>query len=451
MNITQEKKDELNAVVKIDFEKEDYMPAYEKALKDYRKRVNLPGFRQGHVPMGIVKKRFGRSLLADEINQLLTERLREHIEKNDLNVLGNPIPSEDKEDTGNWDNPDRFEFFFDLAMAPEFEVKLSEKTKFDFPRVKVDDKMIDEQLNNLLRRHGKLGDVDEAGEKDILLGDFVELDENDEIKEGGILNQGHITIEFLKDEETKKKLMGLKVGDHVVVDPHKVSTDAEDLGKMLGIDNALAEAVNTNFRFNVKDVKRMHPAEMNQELFDKLFGEGEVSSEKELRERVQKEMERVHENDSEQIFHREVMKTFENQVDMKLPDEFLKRWIKMSNDKPISDEELEAQYPEYRRGLVWQLIQGKLIKQLEVKVEADDVLNHTKGIVASNFQQYGMPVPPDEELTEYAKNALKNEEEIRKIYDQLYNKKVMDAIRNTSKINEVSMPYEKFVEFAQQG
>jgi len=451
MNITQEKKDNLNAVLKIDFEKNDYQPLYEKALKDYRKRVNLPGFRQGHVPMGIIKKRFGKSLLADEINNLLTTTLRDYIEEHKLKVLGNPMPSEDREDSGDWDNPDAFEFYFDLALAPEFEVKLNEKSKFDFHRVEVSDSMIDEQLDSLLRRHGKLGDVDESGENDIILGDFVELDENDEITEGGIMNHGHITLEFIKDEATRKSLAGLKAGDHVVVDPRKVSTDLEDMSKMLGIPKEQCAAVNTNFRFNVKEVKRMYPAEMNQELFDKLFGEGEVTSETELRDRIKRDMENMFEADSERLFQREVMKSIEKQLNLQLPDEFLKRWIVMSNEKPITAEEIEHQYPDYRRGLVWQLIQSELIKELEVKVAGDDVLEYTKSIVANNFKQYGMPAPPDEELTEYAKNALKNQEEVRKIYDQLYEKKLIEAVRQTAKINEVSLPYEKFVEFAQQG
>lgn len=451
MNITQENKDALSAVVKIEFEQDDYQPLYEKALKDYRKRVNLPGFRQGHVPMGIVKKRFGTSLLADEINNLISSSLQKHIEENKLRVLGNPMPSEDREDVANWENPDKFEFNFDLALAPEFEVGINDKTKFDYHRVEVSESMIDEQVDSLLRRHGKLSDVAESGDKDIIVGDFVELDENDEIKEGGILNPGHVTLEFLKDEATKASLIGLKPGDHLVVDPHKVSDGAEDLAKMLGISKEEAADVQTNYRFNVKEVKCMAPAEMNQELFDKLFGEGEVSSETELRDRIKKDMENMFEADSERLFQREMMKSIEKKLDVKLPDDLLKRWIKMSNEKPLGDEELEQQYPDYRRGLVWQLVQNALIKELEIKVSGDDVLDYTKSVVANNFKQYGMPAPPDEELTEYAKSALKNQEEVRKIYDQLYEKKMIQAVRETAKINEVSIDYDKFVEFAQQG
>lgn len=450
MNINQENKDALSAVVKIEFEKSDYQPLYEKALKDYRKRVNLPGFRQGHVPMGIVKKRFGTSLLADEINNLISSSLQKHIEDNKLRVLGNPMPSEDREDVANWENPDKFEFNFDLALAPDFEVKINDKTKFDFHRVKVSESMIDEQVDSLLRRHGKMSDVETAQDKDVIIGDFVELDENDQIKEAGILSSGHITLEFLKDEPTKKSLVGLKAGDHIVVDPYKVSDGEEDLAKMLNISPEEAAQVNTNYRFNVKEVKRMTPAEMNQELFDKLFGEGQISSEKELRDRIKQDMENMFAADSERLFQREMMKSIEKKLDVKLPDDLLKRWIKMSNEKPLSDSELEQQYPDYRRGLVWQLVQNALIKELDVKVSGDDVLDYTKSVVANNFKQYGMPAPPDEELTEYAKSALKNQEEVRKIYDQLYEKKMVQAVRDTAKINEVSLDYDKFVEFAQQ-
>lgn len=451
MNITQEKKDDLNAVVQIDIEKSDYQPGYEKALKDYRQRVNLPGFRQGHVPMGIIRKRFGKSLLADEINQLINKTMREYIDEQKLDVLGSPMPSEDRKDEGDWDQPDGFKFYYDLALAPQFEVKISDKSKFDFHRVEVSDQMVDEQIESLTRRHGALSDIEVSEENDLLLGAFVELDENDEIREGGLMNTSSISIEFVKDEDTKKKLTGLKAGDYVVVDPRKVSSGDEDLAKMLGIEKTQVGAIDTNFRFNVKEVKRMQNAALNQELFDKLYGEGNITSEAELRERIKADMDKMFEADSDQLFKREVMKQLESKADINLPDDLLKRWIKLSNEKPIDDEQLEKEYPEYARGLKWQLIQNQLIKELEVKVEADDVLDYTKSIVAKNFSQYGMPVPEDEELTEYAKNALKNQEEVRKIYEQLYDIRLMEKIRETAKINEVSLPYDKFVEFAQQG
>ncbi len=451
MNITQEKKDELNAVVKIDIEKSDYQPLYEKALKDYRRRVNLPGFRQGHVPMGIIKKRFGKSLLAEEINQLVNTTIRNYIEEQKLEVLGNPIPSSDHKDEGNWDQPEGFQFFYDMAIAPKFEVKISDKTKFDFHRVAVSEEMVNEQIENLTRRHGKLSDADMSVDNDLLLGTFVELDENDEIVEGGIMNTSSISIEFVKDEETKKKLIGLKPGDVVVVEPTKVSSGPADMAKMLGIEALQAEAITTNFRFNIKEVKRMERAPLNQELFDKLFGPNELTSEEEFRKRIKADMEKMFDADSDQLFKREVMKSLEEKLNIQLPNEFLKRWIQLSNEKPLSDEELEKEYPNYARGLIWQLIQNQLIKEFELKVGADDVLDYTKNIVANNFRQYGMPVPDDDELTEYAKNALKNQDEIRKIYEQLYDVKLMEKIREVSKINEIALPYDQFVEFAQQG
>lgn len=451
MNITQEKKDELNAVVIIDVSKSDYQPLYEKALKDYRRRVNLPGFRQGHVPMGIIKKRFGKSLLAEEINQLVNNSIRNYIDEHKLDVLGSPIPSSDHKDEGNWDQPEDFQFFFDMAIAPKFEVKITEKTKFDFHRVAVSDKMVDEQIDNLTRRHGKLSDAEVSEDNDLLLGTFVELDENDEIQEGGIMNTSSISIEFVKDEDTKKKLIGLKPGDVAVLDPTKISSGPADMAKMLGIEAAQAETITRNFRFNVKEVKRMERAALNQELFDKLFGKDEVTSEEDFRSRIKTDMEKMFNADSDQLFKREVMKSLEEKLNIQLPDEFLKRWIQLSNEKPLSDEELEKEYPNYARGLVWQLIQNQLIKEFELKVGADDVLEYTKDIVANNFRQYGMPVPEDEELSDYAKNALKNQDEVRKIYEQLYDVKLMEKIREISKINEIALPYDEFVEFAQKG
>lgn len=451
MNITQEKKDDLNAVLKIDIEKSDYQPLYEKALKDYRQRINLPGFRQGHVPMGIVKKRFGKSLLAEEINQLLNDTLRNYIDEQKLDVLGSPIPSESSEDAGNWDDPGDFHFYYDLALAPQFEVNIDGKTKFDFHRVEVGDQMIDEQIESLTRRHGKLNDIEEAGDSDLLLGAFVELDGDDNIVEGGLMNTSSISIEYVKDEATQNQLVGLKPGDFVVVDPRKVSSGPEDMAKMLGIEKGQVDQYPHNFRFNVKEVKRMQPAALDTELFGKLFGKDEVKTVDEFRERLKADMEKMFEADSERLFKREVMKALEQKLKLQLPDGFLKRWIKISNEKPLSEEQLEKEYPEYARGLVWQLIQNQLIKELEVKVEANEVLDYTKSMVANNFRQYGMPVPEDKELDDYAKNALKNQDEMRKVYEQLYDIRLMEKIREVAKIKEVSMPYDDFVAFAQQG
>src|SRR5690606_14360637 len=280
--------------------------------------------------------RSGKSLLAEEINQLVNNSIRNYIDEHKLDVLGSPIPSTDHKDEGNWDQPEDFQFFFDMAIAPEFEVKITEKTKFDFHRVAVSDKMVDEQIDNLTKRHGKLSDAEVSEDNDLLLGTFVELDENDEIQEGGIMNTSSISIEFVKDEDTKKKLIGLKPGDVAVLDPTKISSGPADMAKMLGIEAAQAEAVTRNFRLNVNEVKRMERAALYQELFDKLFGKDEVTSEEDFRSRSKTDIEKMFNADSDQLFKREVMKSLEEKLNIQLPDEFLKRWIQLSNEKPLS-------------------------------------------------------------------------------------------------------------------
>jgi len=451
MNITQEKKDNLNAVVKVTLDKPDYEGLYQNALKDYRKKVNLPGFRVGHVPMGIIEKKYGKSLLADEINNLLNKIIKEYIEENKLDLLGSPIPSANHEDAGNWDNPEGFEFFFDMAYAPQFEVGLSSKSKFDFARVEITNDMIDEQLDSMTRRYGKLSDAEVSEKNDMLTGDFVELDENDEIVEGGIFKSSSISIEYLKDEETQNKLIGLKSGDFVVVDPHKVSSGHDDLARMLGISHHDVHHLKGNFRFNVKGIKRMQKAEMDQSLFDRIAGPGRVSNVDELRAKIKEDMQEMFETDSEKLFKREVMKQLEKQLNLQLPNDFLKRWIRLSNEKPITAEQLEIEYPGYAHGLAWQLIENQLIKELGVKVEHQDVVDLTKTLLVKNFKQYGMPAPDDEELTESAKGVLKNQDELRKVYEMAYDQKLMATIRETANVNEVLMSYEKFAEFAQQG
>lgn len=451
MNITQEQQGNLSTVVKITLEKDDYQPRLEKALKDYRRRVNLPGFRQGQVPMGIIKKRFGKSLLADEINGMLNETLNGYINEQKLRVLGSPIPSENREEVANWDEPDRFEFFYDVALAPEFSVEIGPKTTFTYTKVGVSDKMIDEEMDNLRRRHGKLVDAEISSDKDMLLGDFVELDANDEIVEGGIMNRSTISIEFVKDEDTQKKLVGLKAEDHAVIDPRKVSTDERDLARMLGLEEGNTGHIQHNFRFNVKEIKSLEKAELNQELFNKVFGEGMVTSEEEMRAKLGEEFARMYAADCERLFKREIMKQLDDNLKIELPDELLKRFIMLTNEKPVTPEQLELEYPQYSRGLRWQLIENKLLSELEVKVEHDEVLEYVKGLIANNFKQYGIDVPEDEELKELAVNAMKKRDDLQKLYDDMYERKLLTAIREKAKIKEQELSFEEFVAFAQRG
>ena len=447
MNITEEKIDSQNALLKIKLEKNDYSTQYDKALKKYRQQITLPGFRAGKVPMGMVKQRYGKSLLAEELNKMLNDNIQKYIQENKLQVLGSPIPSESHTDQGDWDNPSDFEFVYELGLAPEMEVEITKKDKFDYHTIKVEDKMLDEQINNIARRYGKMSESKVAEANDMLIGDFVELDENDVVVPGGVMNQATISLESV-DKEVQKNFIGKKVEDSVVVDPHKVSRGHEDLAKMLNMSHEDVHDINTNYKFIIREIKHMEPAELNQEFFDKIFGEGEVKDEKEFRAKIKADLEKGFVADSDRLFKRDITNKLIADYNPSLPDEFLKKWIRMSNEKPVTAEDVERDYDQYQKGLQWQLIFNQLVEKDEIKVRDIEVIERTKQLMASQYAQYGMPAPEDEELKQTALRVLANQDESRKVYDMLYDEKLIAYIRENASVKEKPVSYDAFVEMA---
>lgn len=447
MEVVEEKIDDLNAVLTIKVNPEDYKEKYENGLKMARKSVNIPGFRPGHVPMGMIKKKYGASILAEEMNKLINESLHKHITDNNLDVLGNPLPKEDDKG-GDWDNSGDFEFNYEIGLAPSFDLKLSAKNKFNYYLIKPDGEMIDKEVENMRRRYGALEPVDKCEGEEMLLGQFVELDENGKPKEGGIMHTSSISVEFLESDDAKKMFKGKKVGDSIELDPEDVSKGAADKAAMLGVKQDELATISDKFSYTITEIKRMKLAEMNQEFFDKIFGEGVVSSEKELREKISADLSNMFRNDSDKMLRRDVSEKLVEDLKLPLPDTFLKRWIKASNEKPVTDEQIEEEYEAYSNGLRWQLIENRLIKDNDLKVEHEEVMHYTKGLIANNFAQYGMPVPEDAELTKNAESVLQNQDEARRVYQNLYDAKVLEYLKNTIKLNEKEVSYDEFVKLA---
>jgi len=414
MEVIQNKIDDLNATLTIKIAPEDYKEKYEDGLKMAKKNISLPGFRPGHVPMGLVKKKYGSSILADEMNKLVGEQLNKHITENELNILGNPIPTEDDK-AGDWDNPSTFEFNYEIGLAPEFDVKLTNKSKFDFYKIKVGEDMLEKEIENLRRRYGKLEQVDESSQNDLVLGQFVELNDDGTPKDGGVMHTASVSVEFLEDDAAQKALVGLKVGDTITVNPKELSKGDADMAAMLGVKQEELAGLNTQFNFTPTEIKRMNLADLSQELYDQIFGEGNVNSEEELKAKISADLSEMFVNDSNRLFKRDASEQLVESLKLSLPDTFLKKWIKLSNDKPVTDEQIESEYVAYSNGLKWQLIENKIIKDNDLKVEHEEVMEHTKGLIANNFAQYGMPVPEHEELTKNAASVLENKDEAQRI------------------------------------
>lgn len=441
MNVVEEKIDKLNAVLRVKISPEDYSEKVETTLRDYRKQANLPGFRPGKTPMSLIKKKYGKAVLAEELNKAVNKSLHDFITSNNLNVLGNPLPKEDEEVKGDFDNPAEFEFAYEIGISPEFELKLSKKNKFEYLSVEVDTEMLDKEVDNLARRYGNLVPEEVVGESDMVIGEFTEID-------GPIKNNSTISMEFIEDKAVKKSFVGAKAGDVLTVDPTKVSKGEKDMSSMLGISEEEAATLKSSFEFKITEIKRMIPAAVDQQLFDKLFGEGTIKSEEELRTKIKDDLVKMFATDSDKIFNQKVVDEIVESTKLELPEGFLKRWILASSEEEISADQVESDFESYKKSLKWQLIQNKIIKENEITVEPQDAVNYTKNLLINQFAQYGMPAPEEAELDSQAKNVLANKDEANKIYDNLYSDKIMAFLKETVKLNEKALPYDKFIEAA---
>lgn len=445
MNITEEKVDDLNAIIKIKLTPEDYKEQYEKKIQEARKQVTEPGFRPGKVPVGMIKKKYGQSILADELNKMINDNLYNHISENKLNVLGNPIPSDEHTTFDKWEAGSDFEFGYKVGLAPEFEIKPSSKDKVTFHKIKVDKETIDKQIEDFRKRYGQMKEVDKSEKGDMVFGEFVQLDENDKPLTDGISAKSTVSIPTIEDEKIQKQFVSLKKGDKLTLDPKTVSKGDADMAAMLHIKKDEIDTVTGNFDFTVEEIKRLDPAPVDQELFDKIHGKDNVKDEKEFRAKIEEELSVAFVNDSERLFQKELADFYVKKLNLELPDEFLKEWIKQSNEKEVSTEEIEKEYPQYSDQLRWQLIENKVIQDNEIKVEVDEVKEYVKGMLVQQYAQYGMPTPEDEALEANAMQVLQNQDETKKIFDYLYKNKVSDYFKNNVKIQEKEVNQEEFI------
>jgi len=448
MKIIRQDVDALNADLKVQVSPEDYQGKVKTTLEKYRKTAKIPGFRPGNVPMSLIEKQYGKSVLADELNKLVNDSLYGFIQENKIEILGNPIPKEGSEVVGDFEKPSSFEFDYQIGLSPQISIPLTDKSKFDYVKVKIDDALIGKQLEDLRRRYGKLSSAEEVVEKDMVLAQFVELNDDGSIKEGGILHSSTISMEFVEDKTTAKSLLGKKVGDKVNVNPANVSRGGKDTAAMLGIKEEDLATISNSFQLTITDVKRMELAELNQDLFDKLFGEGVVTSEKELKAKISEDLTSMFANDSDRLLTRSIYENLLETTKVDLPNTFLKRWIKLSNEKPLTDEQIEADYDGYSKSLKWQLIQGNIFKSNNIKLDNQEAIEFTKGLLVSNYAQYGIPAPEDKELTKSAMEVLQNREEANRIFDMLAETKLMNYFKSTVKLNEKEVSYDDFVALA---
>lgn len=446
MKITRQEIDAQNGVLKVEIAAADYQNKVKTALDKYRKTAKIPGFRPGHVPAGLIQKQYGKSVLLEELNKLTNDAIYRYVIDEKLDILGNPLPIENGVE-GNFDAPADFIFSYEIGYSPVFELPISSKTKIDYHTVKIDKKLLGKQTEDLRRRYGKLISSDVVSEKDMVMGKFEELDTNG-VKDGGISHSTTISMEFLTDIAGVKLLTGKKINDTFELDLQLVSKGPEDAAAMLGISPESYASLSSTFQFTINDVKRMEMAELNEELFQKLFGD-EVKTEEEMNKRIEADLARMFEEDADRLFTKKVFDRVIAETKMIFPEAFLKRWIKSSSEKAVSDEDLDREFDAYLNSLKWQLIQTKIFKDNNIQLTNEEVINYTKSLVLGNYAQYGLPAPDDAELTDTAKRLLQNKEQANGIYDRLAEAKLTTFFKSTVTLVQKELAYDDFVALAQ--
>ena len=435
MKITKEDIDALNSVVKIDISANDYKEKVDTQLNDYRRKANIPGFRKGHVPMSLVKKQYGKSVMIDEVNKLLQESLNKFLVEEKLDVLGNPLPK--MQEDFSWEG-DQFSFEFELGLAPEFEVNLKTKNSITSYKIIADDKMINSQIGNIREQYGKLITQAAVEENSNITGTFVNEEEEIEKK-------STFKLEKIKGKANQKKFLDLKVGDSVELKAKNLFTDDHMLMNILGVSHDEVHDFDASLNFTVEEITHTELAKMNQELFDKLFGADLIKSEEEFRNRLKEDAEKQFASQSDQQLLNAVTENLIENTKFELPAEFLKKWLAVSGEKPMTPEQAGEEYERSEKGLRYQLIEGKMMADNGLQVTYEDLKEYTKGFVKAQMAQFGDNQIEEKELDGIVTRVLSNQEEVRRLSDQLKNEKLLKFFKENIKLKTKEVTYEEFV------
>jgi len=444
MNIVKENIDDLNALLKVEIKKVDYEENVEKVLKDYRKKANIKGFRPGMVPIGLVKKMYGKAVQLDEINKLISESIHKYLHDEKVEILGDPLPKDNDQEIINFDTQEDFSFTFELGLAPQFEIKLSKKNKVNNYQIEVDEKMKSDYISNYTRRFGQFKSSEKSVEKDMLKGDIIQLGEKNSIPENGLKAENTtISIDIMKDEKIKKHFIGKKINDEIDFDLRKALPNDFEIAGILNKKKDEVADVKGKFRFTIKEINRFEPAEIGQDLFNKVYGEGIVNSEDEFMKRVEEEIVNNLKRESDYKVMLDIKKLALEKIDFSLPEEFLKKWLLKVNEKTTA-EQIEKEFDSFRSDLKWQLIRNKIAKENEIKISDEELQKEAENITRYQFQQYGLYYASEEQIGNYAKEMLKREDEAKRIAEKILEEKAIEKLKEVVKLDDKKITADEF-------
>lgn len=446
MNIKKENTDELNAVLTVRIEKADYDERVENVLADYRKKARLDGFRPGKVPMGLVRKMYRKAVLVDEVNKILGESVAKYFSEEKLYIIGEPLPHEDDSAEFDWDNDSEFEFSFDIGLAPEVDVTVTEKDKIPYYSIKIDDELRNQQIDQLKSRYGSLAEVDKISGNEVVKADLDEVDKDRKPLEGGLhVENGTFSVESIQDKKVRGQFTGCKPGDKLIIDIKKAFPNETDLAALLHVDKEKLPEAGNFFQVTLRSLSLFNQAEISQELFDKAYGKGVVSSEEEFRKKIDEELEFSFKRESEYRFNQDARNAYLKKFKQEIPDKFYKRWLLHVNEGNMSSEQLEENYDNYVNDLKWQLIKAKIIQDNSLTVSEEELVSHVIELFRIQFMQYyGMANVPPESLEKYAREALTKEDERRRYHEMVMENKVFEFIRKTVKRDNKDVTLDKF-------
>jgi trigger factor len=444
MNITRENIDDLNALLTIKVEKTDYEEKVETVLKDYRKKASIKGFRPGMVPIGLVRKIYGKAVRIDEINKVVSENIQKYLSDEKLEILGDPLPHENNRENIDFETQEEFSFTFELGLSPAVVTDLSEKDEVNNYGIVIDEKMRNDYIDNYKRRFGDLRQVDETGEKDVIKGTIEALGEDGNPNEAGPKAEDtSLGTDLIKDEEIRALFMGKAVGDSVDFDLRKAYPNDSEIAGILRIKREDAEGLQGMYRFTIKEISRFFPAEVNQELFNNIYGEEVVNSEEEFMKKIDEEISDNLGKESEYKLKIDLKDLAMNKTELNLPEEFLKKWLLRVNEKTTA-EQIDQEFDNFRKDLKWQLIKNKVALDNEVKISEEELVSEASRITRYQFQQYGLYYATDEQIEKYARETLKKEDDAKRIAERIVEDKVLGVMKNMVTLKETSITAEEF-------
>jgi len=444
MNITKENTGEYTATIKIEVASPDYEKQVSTSLKELQKKSSLKGFRPGKVPAGLIKKMYGQNVLTEEVNKVLSESLNNYIVENKLEILGYPLSSKEKQTAVDFENDTDFDFYFDIALIPEVPVVIDDTIEVDYYAIKVDDEQVDKYVADTAKRFGNPGNPEAIEKGDLVKADAVQADANGKVLDEGWSAGVSLSVEFIKDEKIQNEFIGSKVGDSITWNPLKATENETETASMLGIKKEEKEKLESDYTFTITEISRVEPAEINEDLFKKVYPAGDVNTEEDFREKLREEAKKYFQNETDNFFVHETMEKITHDTEINLPEEFIKRWL-IESDEHITEETVEEDYEGYKPSLKQQLIIGQIAKDHEIKVELADVRNHIKDFFAKQYMMDFEDEEKSKQLDGIVDSVMKNEEETKKIYDQLFDQKIRGLFKEKLKLNTVEMSYDEFI------